>query len=332
MKQMFNDKTILVTGGTGSFGKQFTKSILKKYKIKKLIVFSRDELKQFEMSNSIQDSRIRFFLGDVRDLNRLERALDGVDYVVHAAALKQVEAAEYNPDEFVKTNVMGAKNIIEASINAKVKKVIALSTDKASMPVNLYGATKLVADKLFVAANNLSGKKNTKFSIVRYGNVINSRGSVVPIFNDIINQNKKFFPITNKEMTRFLITLDQGVNFVIESLQNMLGGEIFIPKMHSTKITNLAKILNPNIQQKIIGTKLGEKINETMWSIDETRYILEYKNKFIILPEIILNLSKKSKYSHLLKQGKLLKDNYVYSSKDTSNTTDKDIKELLKQS
>ena len=252
---MFSNKNILVTGGTGSFGKKFISEILKKYKPKRLIVFSRDELKQFEMSRKINDIEfpcIRYFLGDVRDKIRLKIAMKDVDIVIHAAAMKQVGASEYNPTECIKTNIYGAENIIYASIESGVKKVIALSTDKAVNPINLYGASKLASEKLFIAANNISGKKSTRFSIVRYGNVISSRGSVVEVFENLLSSNAKYLPITDKRMTRFLISLEQGVNFVIYSIKIMKGGEVFIPKIPSIKIIDLADSMNSKIRKKII--------------------------------------------------------------------------------
>src|SRR6266496_4006300 len=262
---MLNGKSVLVTGGTGSFGRRFTEIVLDRYKVKKLIVFSRDELKQYEMHAHLGEDRypnIRYFIGDVRDRDRLYRAFDGVDYLVHAAALKQVPAAEYNPLEAVKTNVLGAANIIDAAIDKNVKKVIALSTDKAANPINLYGATKLCSDKLFVAANSYSGYHKTSFSVVRYGNVVGSRGSVIPFF--LQKRSTGVLPITDSRMTRFWITLDQGVEFVIESLERMHGGEIFVPKIPSMNVVDLARALAPECRHEMIGIRSGEKLNETM--------------------------------------------------------------------
>lgn len=279
----FNGKTILVTGGTGSFGKKFVRKILET-EIKKVIVFSRDELKQFEMSQEFTDKRIRFFIGDVRDKDRLLRAFEGVDIVVHAAALKQVGVCEYNPIEAIKTNVLGAQNIIEAAIEREVEKVIALSTDKAAYPVNLYGATKLVSDKLFVSANAYSGMKKTRFAVVRYGNVMGSRGSVVPFFNKVKETGK--IPITDEKMTRFWITLNQGVQFVMDNLVRMKGGEIFIPKIPSIKVTDLATAIAPDCKIEIVGIRPGEKLHETMITEDDARHSLDCGGYYIILPEI----------------------------------------------
>ena len=284
---MFNNKTIFISGGTGSFGQQFVRQVLAKYKVKKIIIYSRDEYKQFLMRSAFpveKYSCLRFFLGDVRDKDRLLLGMKEVDYVVHSAALKHVPAAEYNPMEFVKTNIYGAENIVYAAIESKVKKVIALSTDKAVNPINLYGATKLASDKIFVAANNLVGKQDTKFSVVRYGNVVGSRGSIVPFFQDLINKNSKYLPITDPEMTRFWITLEQGVDFVLKTFKIMNGGEIFIPKIPSIKIVDLAKAMAPNIKKKIIGVRPGEKIHELMCQKEMSNQILEFKNFYIIIP------------------------------------------------
>ena len=280
---MFNNKNILITGATGSFGKKFIKKIQSIYKPKKIIVYSRDELKQFDMQQIYKQNNMRFFIGDVRDSERLKLAMQNVDYVIHTAALKQVPAAEYNPMECIKTNIHGAQNVIDAAITNKVKKVIALSTDKAANPINLYGATKLVSDKLFIAANNIVGKANTRFSVVRYGNVVGSRGSVVPYFKRLIDEKSKFIPITHPDMTRFWITLDQGVQFVINSILLMQGGEIFVPKIPSVKIVDLAKSMAPNIRQKIIGIRPGEKIHEIMCPKDDDHLTYEFKKYFIMI-------------------------------------------------
>ena len=281
---IFEGKTILITGGTGSFGTAFTRRILATTAVKKVIVFSRDELKQYEMAKIFEgEERIRFFLGDVRDAERLARAFHGVDFVVHAAALKHVPAAEYNPMEAVKTNIMGAQNIINASIDLGVKKVVALSTDKASSPINLYGATKLVSDKLFVAGNAYSGQAGTRFSVVRYGNVIGSRGSVVPFFQKIAHQAE--IPITDERMTRFWITLEHGVQFVISAFERMYGGEIFVPKIPSMRITDLAKALAPKAKLKVIGIRPGEKIHEEMISASDARRSVDMGDYFVIMPE-----------------------------------------------
>lgn len=281
--EFLRNQTILVTGGTGSFGKKFVKKILE-YDVKKVIVFSRDELKQYEMAQEYTDPRIRFFIGDVRDKDRLYRAFDGVDYVVHAAAMKQVPACEYNPFEAVKTNIYGAQNVIEAAIDRGVKRVIALSTDKAAAPINLYGATKLASDKLFVAANSYVGGKETRFAVVRYGNVVGSRGSVVPLFKKMAAEGKKL-PITDERMTRFWITLDQGVQFVIDSLTRMKGGEIFVPKIPSMKVVDLAKAIAPEAEIEIIGIRPGEKLHETMITEDDARHTVEFDNYYVITPE-----------------------------------------------
>ncbi len=282
---MFNDKCVLITGGTGSFGQKMVKTLLERYVPKKLIVLSRDELKQSKMAQLYPDEQydcIRFFIGDVRDGKRLLEAFRGVDYVIHAAALKQVPTAEYNPFEAIKTNVLGAQNVIQAAIEHKVKKVIALSTDKAASPINLYGATKLCSDKLFVAANSMSGMDPTIFSVVRYGNVVGSRGSVIPLF--LQYRDKNYIPITNPEMTRFSITLQQGVDFVIRSLEMTRGGEIFVPKLPSYRITDMAKAIAPESKIKIIGTRPGEKRHETMIPEDEAWHTLEFKDYFVIQP------------------------------------------------
>jgi UDP-N-acetylglucosamine 4,6-dehydratase len=283
---MLNDKTILITGGTGSFGKKCTGIILKKYKPKKLIIFSRDELKQFEMSQVFSDKEypcMRYFIGDVRDKDRLHRAFRGVDYIIHAAAMKQVPAAEYNPFEAVKTNILGAENIINAAIDTGVKKVIALSTDKAANPINLYGATKLCSDKLFIAGNSYVGRENTIFSVVRYGNVVGSRGSVIPFF--LKQKETGVLPITDPRMTRFWITLEQGVNFVLECIENMVGGELFVPRIPSMNIMDLAKAIAPECRTEIIGIRPGEKLHEVMVPRDEARMTLEFDKYYIIQPE-----------------------------------------------
>jgi UDP-N-acetylglucosamine 4,6-dehydratase len=279
---MLSNKTILVTGGTGSFGKIFIKNVLQQ-DVKKIIVFSRDELKQYEMAQEFTDERMRFFIGDVRDKDRLYRAFDGVDIVIHAAALKHVGSCEYNPFEAVKTNIHGAQNIIEAAIDCGVERVIALSTDKAASPVNLYGATKLVSDKLFVAANSYVGEKKTRFAVVRYGNVVGSRGSVVPFFNKI--KHTGVLPITDERMTRFWITLEHGVQFVLDNLERMQGGEIFVPKIPSMKMTDLAKAIAPECKIEIVGIRPGEKLHETMITEDDSRKTLEYGDYYVIQPE-----------------------------------------------
>jgi len=316
---MFNNKNILITGGTGSFGKKFSKYLITKFKPKKIIIYSRDELKQFEMQQTFNQKCFRYFIGDVRDLNRLILAMNGVDIVVHAAALKQVPAAEYNPMECIKTNINGAQNVIDASLANKVKKVLALSTDKAANPINLYGATKLVSDKLFIAANNIVGVEKTIFSVVRYGNVVGSRGSVVPFFKSLIDRKSNELPITHPEMTRFWITLDQGVAFVINSLKLMKGGEIFVPKIPSVKIIDLAKAMAPNTKTRIIGIRPGEKIHEIMCPNDDSHLTIEFKNYFIITPSIKITHLQNYNKNKLGENGKKVNKNFEYSSGTNSN-------------
>ena len=282
---MLKNSNILITGGTGSFGSYFIPMTLKKYNPKKLIIFSRDEIKQWDMAKLyLDDRRVRFFIGDVRDKSRLRRALDGVDYVVHAAATKIVPTAEYNPFECIKTNIIGAMNLIDACIDSNVKKIVALSTDKASAPSNLYGATKLASDKLFVAANSYSGSHGTKFSVVRYGNVMGSRGSVIPFFLSIADKGE--FPITDNRMTRFMITLEQGIELVWNAFEDMVGGEIYVKKIPSMKITDIAKAISPKANQKIIGIRPGEKLHEQMIGIEDAQYTYAYDGYYKILPAI----------------------------------------------
>lgn len=309
---MFNSKNILITGGTGSFGKKYTEILLKKYKPNKIIIYSRDELKQYEMSQKYNAKCMRYFIGDVRDANRLEDAMQDVDYVIHAAALKHVPIAEYNPMECIKTNINGAQNVIQAAIKNEVKKVIALSTDKASSPINLYGATKLASDKLFVAANNMVGKRKTRFSVVRYGNVVGSRGSVIPFFQKLINEGVKELPITDEKMTRFFITLEDGVNFVLNNFERMYGGEIFIPKIPSMKMTDLATSLAPNLPHKIIGIRPGEKMHEVMITADDR--VIEFDNYYVIMPTI--QFSHKSDFTKnaLGEEGKDIGIGFEYNS------------------
>ncbi|MFA6569407.1 MAG: UDP-N-acetylglucosamine 4,6-dehydratase (inverting) [Victivallales bacterium] len=313
---MFNGKNILITGGTGSFGKKIVKTILEHCKPNKLIVFSRDELKQFEMSQVFPDTKydcIRYFIGDVREESRLEDAFRNVDYVIHAAALKQVPACEYNPFEAVKTNVLGAQNIIRAAIKQKVKKVIALSTDKAANPVNLYGATKLCSDKLFVAGNSMSGDLSTKFSVVRYGNVVGSRGSVIPFF--LKKKKDGLLPVTDTRMTRFSITLQEGVNFVLDNFKKMHGGEVFVPKIPSYRILDVAKAIAPDAKIKETGIRPGEKLHELMIPEDDARHTIEFKTYFVIQPDFVWW----DKKSHLLKDGgKVCPDGFSYKS-DTNS-------------
>ncbi|TKI48732.1 UDP-N-acetylglucosamine 4,6-dehydratase (inverting) [Lysinibacillus tabacifolii] len=302
---VLTDKVVLVTGGTGSFGKKFIGKALT-LGVKKVIVFSRDELKQYEMKQEFQDERIRFFIGDVRDKDRLYRAFDGVDIVIHAAAMKHVDACEYNPFEAVKTNIHGAQNIIEAAIDRGVEKVIALSTDKACSPVNLYGATKLASDKLFVAANAYVGEKKTRFAVVRYGNVVGSRGSVVPFFKKIKDTGK--LPITDERMTRFWITLDKGVQFVLDNLERMYGGEIFVPKIPSMKVTDLAKAIGPECEIEVIGIRPGEKLHEAMIMEDDARHTLEFDDYYVIQPELAWFAKEQ------LNGGESLPDGFAYTS------------------
>jgi len=302
---MLKDKTILITGGTGSFGKKFIKRILQD-DVKKVIVFSRDELKQYEMAQEFTDSRMRFFIGDVRDKDRLYRAFDSVDIVIHAAAMKHVNACEYNPFEAIKTNINGAQNVIEAAIDRGVEKVIALSTDKACSPVNLYGATKLASDKLFVAANAYVGEKVTRFSVVRYGNVVGSRGSVVPFFKKVRENGR--VPITDERMTRFWISLEQGVKFVLDSLERMRGGEIFVPKIPSMNVMDLAKAIAPECEIDIVGIRPGEKLHEAMIMEDDARQTKEFDTYYIIQPEF-------SWWSEAyVENGKSLPDGFKYTS------------------
>jgi UDP-N-acetylglucosamine 4,6-dehydratase len=283
---MFNDKSILITGGTGSFGKKYVKTLLANYKPRRLIVFSRDELKQYEMQQDFNAPCMRYFIGDVRDQQRLVQAMRGVDYVIHAAALKQVPAAEYNPMECIKTNIHGAENVIHAALENEVDKVIALSTDKAANPINLYGATKLASDKLFVAANNMAGGHKTKFSVVRYGNVVGSRGSVVPFFRKLIAQRAADLPITDVRMTRFWISLQQGVDFVLKNFERMHGGEIFVPKIPSVRIVDLAKAMAPDMPHQVIGIRPGEKLHEVMCPADDSHLTHEFEDHYVISPTI----------------------------------------------
>lgn len=283
---MFNGKSILITGGTGSFGRKYVKTILTRYKPARVCIFSRDELKQYEMQQEYNAPAMRYFLGDVRDATRVRQAMRGIDYVIHAAALKQVPAAEYNPMECIKTNVHGAENVIMAAIENEVEKVIALSTDKAANPINLYGATKLASDKLFVAANNMAGGHRTRFSVVRYGNVVGSRGSVVPYFNSLAASGADALPITDERMTRFWITLQQGVDFVLKNFERMQGGEIFVPKIPSIRIVDLARAIGPGLKLKSVGIRPGEKIHEIMCPSDDSHLTVEFSDHFVITPSI----------------------------------------------
>jgi UDP-N-acetylglucosamine 4,6-dehydratase len=315
---MLNGKNILITGGTGSFGKQFVRTILKRYNPNKIIIYSRDELKQFEMAQKYNDKAMRYFIGDVRDLPRLQKAMSGVDIVVHAAALKHVPIAEYNPMECIKTNVMGAQNIIDACIANKVQYTIALSTDKAASPANLYGASKLVSDKLFVAANNLTGTHEIKFSVVRYGNVLGSRGSVIPFFEKLIAEGATSLPITEPNMTRFWITLQEGVDFVLKNLQRMQGGEIFVPKIPSMKMTDLAKAIAPDMPQEIIGIRPGEKLHEIMCPVDDSHLTLEFDDHFVIKPSITFTTPIDYTTNKLGEHGHTVEQGFNYNSKDNT--------------
>ena len=308
-----NDKAVLVTGGTGSFGKHFLKTVVERYRPRRLIIFSRDELKQFEMAQDYSPERypfLRYFIGDVRDRDRLELALRDVDYVIHAAALKQVPTAEYNPLECIRTNVFGAENVVYAALRRNVRKVIALSTDKAANPVNLYGASKLASDKIFVAANNLAGADGTRFSVVRYGNVAGSRGSVIPFFKKLADDGAKSLPITDERMTRFWITLTQGVNLVLSSMEMMRGGEIFVPKIPSTTITQLASLVGPKLKQHKVGVRPGEKLHETMIPADDARWTVETDDRYIILA----SFAAAAREAYLNRGAKPVAEDFQYSS------------------
>lgn len=318
---MLDNKTILITGGTGSFGKKFVSMTLAKYSPKKIIIYSRDEMKQWDMAKSYKDEqRIRFFIGDVRDKERLYRALDGVDIVIHAAATKIVPTAEYNPFECIKTNINGAMNVIDACIDKGVQRVIALSTDKASSPANLYGATKLASDKLFVASNSYSGTHHTRFAVVRYGNVMGSRGSVIPFFRSLTHREE--LPVTDPRMTRFMITLEQGVELVWHSLNDMVGGEIYVKKIPSMNITDIATAIAPNARQIVVGIRPGEKLHEQMISAEDAHYTYEYPSHYKILPA----LHNWGNSSERIKDGKKVPDNFIYESQ--SNTDWMSIQEL----
>jgi UDP-N-acetylglucosamine 4,6-dehydratase len=328
---MLNDKVILVTGGTGSFGNEFVNFVLKNYEPKKLIIYSRDEYKQFLMNNKFQDhplhSKLRFFIGDVRDKDRLKRAMDGVDYVIHAAALKQVPTCEYNPMEAINTNIRGAQNVIDAALDTGVKRVVALSTDKAVNPINLYGGTKLVSDKLFIAANAYAGSKNIRFAVVRYGNVAGSRGSVIPFFKHIIDDGGKELPVTDYRMTRFWISLDEGVQLVIKALQESHGGETFISKIPSFKITDLAQAMLPGCKMPEVGIREGEKLHEVMVTREDSLNTYEYDKHFIIYPHF-----NWWKNDFIQPNGNLVKAGFEYSSGTNKEWLSVDaIKELLKK-
>ncbi|MEH2088016.1 UDP-N-acetylglucosamine 4,6-dehydratase (inverting) [Nostoc sp.] len=311
---MFNGKSILITGGTGSFGKQFVKTILSQYQPQKVIIYSRDELKQYEMAQEFNAPVMRYFIGDVRDRDRLRLAMRGVDYVIHAAALKHIPAAEYNPMECIKTNIHGANNVIDVAIEQEVEKVIALSTDKAVNPINLYGATKLAADKLFVAANNIVGTMKTRFAVVRYGNVVGSRGSVVPFFQKLIREKATEIPITDTRMTRFWITLQQAVDLVFNSFERMQGGEIFVPKIPSMKITDLAETLAPGVPIKIVGIRPGEKLHEAMFCSEASHLVLEFGDHYVIRPTIEYAHSVDYACNALSEKGVPVAEGFEYSS------------------
>lgn len=329
---MLNNKTILITGGTGSFGKMFTKTVLKNYPgIKKIIIYSRDEYKQFVMQNMPEfkphENKMRYFIGDVRDKERLLRAFEGVDYVIHAAALKQVPACEYNPFEAVKTNVMGAQNVIDAALDSRVKRVVALSTDKACAPINLYGATKLCSDKLFIAGNAYAGTKDTRFAVVRYGNVAGSRGSVIPFFKKLIDEGAKELPITDMKMTRFWLKLESAVEMVVDALENMQGGELYVKKIPSMLMPDLAKAMAPDLKIKEVGIRPGEKVHEQMITKEDARNTLEFEDYYIILPEIDLE-----NIVHKYPNGKSVDNNFEYhSGNNTKWLTVEDMKKLISE-
>ena len=312
---MFDEKSILITGGTGSFGKKYVKTLLARFKPRRLVIFSRDELKQYEMQQEFNAPCMRYFIGDVRDQQRLVQAMRGVDYVIHAAALKQVPAAEYNPMECIKTNIHGAENVIHAALENEVDKVIALSTDKAANPINLYGATKLASDKLFVAANNMAGGHKTKFSAVRYGNVVGSRGSVVPYFQKLIQEKAPHLPITDERMTRFWISLQQGVDFVLKNFERMHGGEIFVPKIPSVRIVDLARAMAPHMALKIVGIRPGEKLHEVMCPADDSHLTIEFDDHYVISPTISFS-SRNNDFSvnSLKERGKAVEQGFEYHS------------------
>jgi UDP-N-acetylglucosamine 4,6-dehydratase len=320
-----NDKSVLVTGGTGSFGKHFLKTVIAQYKPRRLIIFSRDELKQFEMQQEFSQEKypfLRYFIGDVRDRDRLDLALRDVDYIVHAAAMKQVTTAEYNPFECIRTNVFGAENIVTAAIRCGVKRVVALSTDKAANPVNLYGASKLASDKIFVAGNNLSGADGTRFSVVRYGNVFGSRGSVVPFFRKLIADGADSLPITDARMTRFWITLTQGVNFVLSSMEMMRGGEIYVPKIPSTTIPDVATLISPTLKQHVVGIRPGEKLHETMIPADDAHCTVELDDRYVILA----SFAHAAREAYLHRGARPVAEGFSYSS--DSNPERMDVRGL----
>lgn len=326
-----DNKSILITGGTGTFGKAFVRTVLKRFNVRKIIIFSRDELKQYDMANEFGEEerhRLRFFLGDVRDRDRLEMAMRGVDYVVHAAALKQVPASEYNPFECIKTNVHGAENVVQAALRTGIRRVVALSTDKAANPINLYGASKLASDKIFVAANNLSGEVGTRFSVVRYGNVIGSRGSVVPLFLRLIREGVKKLPVTDPRMTRFWIAQQQGVDFALSALGMMTGGEIFVPKIPSMKIIDLAHALAPDLGCETVGIRPGEKLHEIMITADDARTTLELDDRYVIEPAFAFWTNE----IYVANGARPVRDGFMYSSDSNTEWLDADsLKSILQE-
>ncbi len=326
---MFDNATLLVTGGTGSFGRRFVKYVLANYRPRRLIVFSRDEMKHYEMQQEFSHPALRFFIGDVRDLTRLMLAMREVDYVVHAAAMKHVPIAEYNPMECVKTNIDGANNVIQAALANRVKRVIALSTDKAANPINLYGATKLVSDKLFTAGNNLAGQLPTRFAVVRYGNVVGSRGSVVPFFQKLVKEGAKEIPVTDARMTRFWITLDQGVELVVKSFARMYGGEIFVPKIPSMRMSDLATAIAPGLPHKIVGIRPGEKLHEVMCPADSAHLTLEFPEHYVIKPSILFTQAPDYAKDRTGGVGRAVPEGFEYSSEKNSHWLDAEQLKVL---
>lgn len=326
---MFDNKSLLITGGTGSFGHQYVETLLARYKPRRLVIYSRDELKQYEMQQRFNQPCMRYFIGDVRDKDRLTQAMSGIDFVIHAAALKQVPAAEYNPMECIKTNINGAENVIAAALANNVHKVIALSTDKAANPVNLYGATKLCSDKLFTAANNIAGGHRTRFAVVRYGNVVGSRGSVVPLFQKLIQSGAKQLPITHADMTRFWITLQQGVDFVLKNFERMNGGELFVPKIPSMRVVDLARAMAPDLPHEIIGIRPGEKLHEVMCPADDSYHTWEFDDHFVIAPSISFTSRSNDFGANAIGEtGELVALGYEYNSRD--NDCYLDVTQLAK--
>lgn len=322
-QQMFTGKAVLITGGTGSFGRKYTETILARYKPSRIVIFSRDELKQYEMAQTFNDPAMRYFIGDVRDQARLRQAMDGIDFVIHAAALKHVPVAEYNPMECIKTNINGAENVISAAMQAGVSKVIALSTDKAANPINLYGATKLVSDKLFVAANNITGGRGPTFAVVRYGNVVGSRGSVVPFFKKLIAEGRTPLPVTHEDMTRFWITLQDGVDFVLKNFERMYGGEIFVPKIPSVRILDLVEAYSGTRDAEIIGIRPGEKLHEIMCPADDSHLTLEFDDHFVLRPTIKFHHSDLDYTTNALGEtGSPVRTGFEYHSGNNSDFLD----------